>query len=281
MKWKIVADSGITNHLPANFSSEISCQIVPLMINIGKEVYIDDETLNLEHFIEEMETSKESSSSACPSPERYAHAFEEGENIICFTLSSALSGSYNSAQLAKQLTLEKYPNKQIHIIDSRSAGPEMDLLIEYTLSLILDGNNFTEILTKIDTYQQQTGLLFMLASVDNLVKNGRLNKLVGSMIGLLNIRLIGERTPQADIGVIHKSKGTKRALQTLLNEMIAKGFKGGRVIIAHSLNLEAAENLKNLILSHYPNTDISIRKTAALCTYYAQRGGLLVGYIRS
>ncbi|MBK0348253.1 DegV family protein [Aerococcaceae bacterium zg-ZJ1578] len=278
MKWKIVTDSGANIRLNSQINEEVGFEVVPLLINIGTELFIDNDLEKIPYLMDTMESSKLGSSSACPAPDTYAKAFADADNIICFTLSSGLSGSYNSAMLAKETVLEQDPTKNIFIFDSLSAGSEVDLLINKAIELATSDVDFDNVVNLLKAYHEKTALLFMLESVDNLVKNGRLNKLVGSMIGLLGIRLIGERSEVGQIEVIHKSKGSKRALKLLLEELKQKGYDNDKIIVSHCLNETIAEEFKTLVLAQYPQADIEINQTSGLCSYYAQRGGLMIGY---
>ena len=278
MKWKILADSGSCIRHEEKITDEIGFQVVPLLINIGTELFIDDDLSKVPDLMDSMEHSKFGSSTACPSPDTYASAFMDADNVICFTISGALSGSFNSAQLAKNLVLESHPEKNIQIIDTLSAGTEMDILVDKSIELIQAGKPFDDVVTEVENYHQSTGLVFMLESVDNLVKNGRLNRIVGGMIGLLNIRLIGVRSDVGQIEVVHKSKGEKRAYNSIVDVLTKANFNNGRIDISHCLNESSALKLKEVILKSFPQATINIRPTSGLCSYYAQRGGLMVGY---
>ena len=276
MKWKIVTDSGSTvTSLPV---TDVAFEIVPLMINIGSQLFIDDEKMDVGQLIQAMETSNEVSSSACPSPSAYEQAFQGAENVICFTISSGLSGSYNSAKVAREMVLEANPTQNIYVFDTLSAGAEMDLLIYKAAELVANGLAFDEVVEALTAYRQHTEISFMLESVDNLVKNGRINKLVGSMIGLLGIRLIGQKTADGKIELANKSKGTKRAMKSVAEEMVKKGYHGGRVIVSHCDNQEAVELLQANLASQFANVQVESVKMNGLCTFYAQKHGLIVGY---
>lgn len=278
MKWKIITDSGSTIRYESKINEDIGFQVIPLLINIGTELFVDDDIAKTSKLMDSMEHSKLGSSSACPSPDTYANAFLDADNIICFTITGAISGSYNSAQLAKNIVLESHPDKNIHIFDSFSAATEMDLLIDKAIDLVSNGQEFDQVVEALHEYHESTGLVFMLVNVENLVKNGRLNRVVGGMIGLLNIRLIGIRSKIGEIDVVHKSKGEKRAFASLIDEMKNNQFNSGRIDIAHCFNEESAHKLKAEILSLYPNATINIRPMSGLCCYYAQRNGLMLGY---
>ncbi len=278
MKWKIVTDSGADIRSIKHLSNEIDFEVVPLMLNIGEEVFIDTPSIDIDRFMDAMEAEAEASSSACPGPSVYADAFRGAENVICFTLSSGLSGSYNSACLGRDLLLEENPDLNVHVFDSRSAGGEIDLLIYKAVELIQSSLSFEETLEKLTTYHSATTVSFLLDSVDNLVKNGRVNKLLGQMIGLLGIKLVGKRSLEGTIELAHKAKGTKRAMKLMFQEMQNQGYKGGRVVIAHVLNQQTAENYSKVISAAFPQAEIIIEACSALCSYYAQRKGLIVGY---
>ena len=131
---------------------------------------------------------------------------------------------------------------------------------------------------KITAYQKQTKLLFALSKVDNLVKNGRLSKLVGKVVGLLNIRLVGEASPEGTLEVLEKPRGQKKALQRIYQELKQHGYAGGRLVIAHQDNAKFCKQLTELIESDFPEAAISIYPTSGLCSFYAEQGGVMIGY---
>ncbi|MDO4432635.1 MAG: DegV family protein [Aerococcaceae bacterium] len=278
MKWKIVADSGSNLSVFTLSDENVSFQTVPLMLNIGTNVYIDDKNLDKQALLAAMEQETTATSSACPSPSAYAQAFEGAENVICFTITSALSGSYNSAVLGMNLHKENHPDVNVHIFDTKSAGPEEDLLVHKAIELAQSGIEFDDMVNALNDYHARTNLIFVLESVDNLVKNGRLNKLVGGMIGLLGIRLVAIRNAEGTIEIKTKAKGSKRALKSMFAEMENFGYKGGKIIISHGFNPEGAEEFKQLVLASFPQAEISITPFDGLCTFYAQRNGVMVGY---
>lgn len=277
-KWKIVADTGADIRSLDILSDDIAYDIVPLMINIEDEVFVDNQDLDIPSFLKKLKETKSKTSSACASPEVYAQHFQDAENVICFTISAELSGSYNSASVAKDMALEENPDAKIHVYNSKSAGAEMDLLILKAYELVQTDITFDDLVEALQEYHDNLDIAFLLESVDNLVNNGRVSKIVGQMIGLLGIRLVGNRTPEGTIQLAHKSKGQKRGLRTLMNELKSKGYKGGKVYIAHVFNNDIANAFEAEVLKEFPNADISITTTSALCSYYAEHNGMIVGY---
>lgn len=278
MTWKIIADSGCDYREIADLATDTSFKSVPLTIQVDSEIFVDDANLDIDLMMEKMYATSTASKSACPSPDDYLRSFEGAENIFVVTITGALSGSHNSAQLAKKLFLEEHPTAHIHVIDSLSAGGEVDLIITKLNELIKEGLSFDQVVEAITHYQEKTKLLFVLAKVDNLVKNGRLNKLIGAVVGLLNIRMVGEASETGTLELLQKARGAKKALTAAVDEVLKAGYKGGRIIIAHRNNEKFCQQFTEVIKEKFPAAEISFLTTSGLCSFYAEEGGLLLGY---
>ena len=278
MTWKIVADSGCDYRQLENLAFDTEFVSVPLKIQVADQVFVDDANLDIDQMMETMYATSEASKSACPSPDDYLRAFEGAKHIFVVTITGTLSGSHNSAQLAKNIYLEEHPDTQIHVIDSLSAGGEVDLIVEKINDLIHQGLSFEEVVEVITTYQEKTKLLFVLAKVDNLVKNGRLSKLIGAVVGLLNIRMVGEASETGTLELLQKARGAKKSLQAAYDEIIKAGYAGGRIVMAHRSNEKFCQQLSELLREKYPQAEIKILPTSGLCSFYAEEGGLLMGY---
>ena len=278
MTWKIVADSGCDYRQLENLAFDTEFVSVPLKIQVADQVFVDDANLDIDQMMETMYATSEASKSACPSPDDYLRAFEGAKHIFVVTITGTLSGSHNSAQLAKNIYLEEHPDTQIHVIDSLSAGGEVDLIVEKINDLINQGLSFEEVVEVITTYQEKTKLLFVLAKVDNLVKNGRLSKLIGAVVGLLNIRMVGEASETGTLELLQKARGAKKSLQAAYDEIIKAGYAGGRIVMAHRSNEKFCQQLSELLREKYPQAEIKILPTSGLCSFYAEEGGLLMGY---
>ena len=272
MSYKIVSDSSsdILNIEGINFES------VPLTILTEEKEYVDDKNLNVDEMVNDLREYQGKSQTSCPSTGRYIESFNGNDEIYVVTITSKLSGSYNSAVLAKNMYLEDHPNAKIHVFDSLSTGPEMKLLIEKIIELKNNGCSFEEVVEKASTYLESTELFFCLESIHNLAVNGRVSKLADIATRLLNIRIVGK----AKEGVLHmlnKCMGAKKALRTMF-EFIKEKCNGVKIRIAHVNNIHFAENLKNLILTAFQNAQIEIYKSTGLCSYYAEEGGVLIAF---
>ena len=278
MTWKIVADSGCDYRTIENLAVDTLFESVPLTIQVGDEIFIDNAQLNIDDMMEKMYATSSASKSACPSPDDYMKAFDGASNIFVVTITGTLSGSHNSAQVAKKLYLEEHPNVNIHIIDTLSAGGENDLIIKKLNLLIGQGLSYEEVVTEITAYQAKTKLLFVLSKVDNLVKNGRLSKLLGAVVGLLNIRMVGEASQDGKLELLQKARGAKKSLIAAFDELIKAGYAGGQIIIAHRNNLKFCQQFSEMVREKFPQAVIEVIPTSGLCSFYAEENGLLIGY---
>ena len=274
MKFKIVADSSSNIYsLP-----DVAYASVPLKILSSTEEYVDNAQLNVSNMVAHLKAEKTAASTSCPNMLEWGEAFEDAENVFALAITSQLSGSYNAALQAAGDFKKTYPDRRIYVLDTLSTGPEMQLLIEKLQEQILADHSFEEIRTNLREYSKHTHLLFTLQSMDNLAKNGRCSMAVAKVAGVLGIRVVGRASAQGTLEPLAKPRGEQKALEAILSEMAKGGFKGGKVRIAHCFNENAAESLKNMILDCFPGSDIQILPCGGLCSYYADLGGLLVGY---
>lgn len=277
-KWKIVADSGCDYRQLKNLAPDTEFVSVPLTIQVGDQAFVDDANLNIDHMMEVMEASKSAAGSACPSPQAYQASFEGAENVVVVTITGGLSGSFNAARVARDMFVEEHPEVNIHLIDSLSAGGEMDLIVDEINRLIATGLDFEELVQAITSYQENSKLLFVLAKVDNLVKNGRLSKLVGTVVGLLNIRMVGEASSEGKLELLQKARGHKKSVIAAFDEMKKAGYKGGRIVMAHRNNDKFFQQFSDLVKAEFAAAVIEEVATSGLCSFYAEEGGLLMGY---
>ena len=274
MDYKIVMDSaGDLRELEqAEFSN------VPLKILAGSREFVDDTTTNVEEMVEYMSHYVGKSSTACPSAGEYLEAFGDAEDVYCVTITSGLSGSYNAASIAAQTYQEQYPQRRIHVFDTLSAGPEMTLIAEKIRELVQQKLSFDKIVAQVEEYSRKTRLVFSLESLHNLAQNGRVPGAVAKLAGILSLRLVGKASDEGTLQPTGKARGDQKVPGELLKQLISLGYNGGRVRIHHCCNLPAAEKLKQAILEKFPKANILIEKAGALCSYYAERGGMLVGF---
>lgn len=278
MKWNIVADSSCDLLKIENLAPETNYSIVPFKILVGDEEFVDNEEVDLPKLRQAIKEFTEATGSACPSPGEWMNEFLKADNVIAVTISSQLSGSYSSAQIAKDMVLEQYPDKKIHIIDSRSAGSGLILIVEKINELIKSEMDFDTLVKEIDEYASKTQVLFTLTSFENLVKNGRMNRFVGFLAGKLNMWVIGRGSEEGKIEMLHKTRGKNKLLPYVIEELERRGILPGQVVIGHVENEDTALELGRLIEQTWEDIKVKILPLRGLCGYYAEENGMIIGY---
>jgi len=274
MSFRIVADSASDVYS----LSGVDFKSVPLKIISSDREYVDDTQLDVSEMVACLKAEKTAATTSCPNMMEWLDAFEGADNVFAVAITSNLSGSYNAALQAAGDFKRANPEKRICVLDTLSAGPEMQLIVEKLQELIEVGGTFEEIRTAIRAYMKHTHLLFALQSLDNLAKNGRCSMALAKVAGVLGIRVVGKASDHGTLEPISKPRGEKKALEAVLSELAKAGFRGGKVRIAHCRNLAGAKNLQAEIMVAWPGSQIEIIPCTGLCSFYADQGGLLIGY---
>lgn len=278
MKWNIVTDSSCDLFPAALQGGKVQISTVPFVISVGNRDFVDDETLDTAEMLDAMEHCQQASHTSCPSPQGWLEEFEKADFCIAITISSNLSGSMNSAVLAKEMMLERYPEKKIAVLDSHSTGPEIVICVERICDLIEAGTDFEKVVSEAEALLRDTRIVFALSSFDNLVKNGRMSKMVGFVASKLGMWGIGIGSNEGTISIKGKTRGATKAMSMLLEDMKERGFQGGKIVISHCHNLDFANRLQSKIKELWQDAKISIMPTRGLCSFYAERGGLILSY---
>lgn len=280
MKYKILVDS--CTDLPIQLKTDSHFKIIPLTLIIDDKIIVDNEDFNQNEFLNIMNKSPNSPKSACPSPEDYMREFEGDGDTYVVTISSELSGSYNSALLAKKLYLEEHPssNKKIEVIDSRSASVGQTLIAMKIKELINSGHIFDEITEKIKIFRSEMKTKFVIESLENLRKNGRLSHIKAILSNVLNIKPVMGATPEGTICKLDQARGINKALIKMSEIIEGDVIKPQEKIlgIAHCNCKERANFVKEEILKRVPFKDCFIVDTAGVSTMYANEGGIIVAY---
>lgn len=276
-KIKIVADSSCD----LLELSDIEFSAAALKIITADREFVDDDQLDTDGMIEYLDQYKGKSKSACPGTGDWLEAFGDADEIICFTITSGLSGSYNSASSAKLIYESEHEGKRVCVFDTLSTGPEMVLAIEKTREYAEQNLPFEEICDKIQRYLDNAGLLFMLKSLKTFANNGRISPVVAKIVGIAGICIVGKASAEGTLQQLHKCRGERRGLENLVKSLEDEGFRSGKISIGHCQNLKAAEQLKDMILAKFNNVEIEIHKLRGLCSFYAEKGGVLVGFERA
>ena len=277
MSYKIVIDS--CGEFLEQWKTDDRFESVPLVLTVGGENIVDDETFDQAEFLKKVAACEECPKSACPSPERYMKAFEcEAERIYAITLSSELSGSYNSAVLGKNLLLEEHPEKKIHVFNSRSASVGETLIAMKIEECENAGLSFEEVVRTVEEYISGQNTFFVLENLDTLRKNGRLSGVKAFVATALKIKPVMGSTDEGTICQLDQARGMNKALIKMMEHIVSKTSDGENKVLAicHCNCPERAEMFKEAIAEKLNPAQIIVLNTAGVSTMYANDGGIIV-----
>ena len=274
MNTKIVVDSSASLYTLQG----VDFECVPLKIITDDAEYLDNGTMDALGMAQTLRTYKGKTSTSCPNVSDWLAAYEGADEVYAITITGTLSGSYNAAQLAAEEYQQENPGKRVFVLDSLSTGPEQVLLAEHLRDELAAGKEFDEICEEMLRYHKHTHLLFSLESLANLARNGRVKPAVAAVARMLGIRVIGQASEAGELDVLCKTRGEHGALERIVLELKEHGYTNGRLHISHCGNPAAAERLKHMVKAVFDGAKVDISECGGLCSYYAELGGLLVGY---
>ena len=272
MRYQIVSDSSsnIFHIEGVNYTT------VPMKIIAGEKEYVDNQDLDVRGMVDDLKAYKGKSGSSCANAQEWLDAFGDADMVFGVTISRNLSGSFNAAQQAAQDFAEEHPNSRIHIFDTLSAGPEMAMVIEKIVELIGKDLSFEQIVAQVREYQNHCHILFCLESMNNLARNGRVNPAVAKIASVLGIRACGD-AQNGQIIPSQKPRGQKKATEVLAAMVRERGFTNDSWLrIAHCFGENQAQLLIDALRKDFPNARYTIEPTTALCSFYAEEGGLMI-----
>ena len=278
MTWHIVADTSCDLFSLPMETPDADFSTIPFSIRIGGTEFIDNEDISIDTMLTANENHREAAHTACPGPQEWADRFAAQGNVLAFTISSNLSGSYNSACTARKMILEDEPDKKIAVIDTKATGPETVLIIRRACELIKSGEAFDRIVERLNETAEKTHIIFALCSYHNLIRNGRVNRLVGLLAGHLGFWGIGVGDENGEIAMRGKARGQKNMIRFMAEEIRKIGLAGKEIVISHCQNEEAARLLKDALLNTFQQVKVDILPTRGLDSFYAERHGMIVGF---
>ncbi len=277
MSYKIAIDS--CGELLNEWKDDERIEAVPLTLMVGGESIIDDETFDQKDFLKKVAACLECPKSACPSPERYMKAYEcEADHIYAVTLSSELSGSYNSAVLGKSLFLEDNPGKKIHVFNSKSASGGESLIAMKIVECEEKGLSFEEVIETVDKYIEEMSTFFVLENLETLRKNGRLSRVKALVASALKIKPVMGSTPEGSICQFDQARGMNKAIVKMVELVGEKGINihEKTVAITYCNCPERAKMLEEAIRERLNPAKIVVMDTAGVSSMYANDGGVIV-----
>jgi DegV family protein with EDD domain len=273
MAFRIVADSSanVLQIAGANYTT------VPMKITAGKE-YIDDQDLDVAAMVHDLRLHKGKSGSSCPNVGEWLEAFGDAEYIFGLTISKNLSGSFNAGLQAAATYMEEHPGRKVFISDSLSTGPEMMMIVDKILECQRTGDDFETTREKALDYANHNHTLFCLESMMNLARNGRVSMAVAKIASIIGIRVVGDARG-GQITPVHKPRGAKGATGKLVEMIKERGFTDASTLrIAHCFGENQAQTLVDAVKAEFPNATFILEPTTCLCSFYAEAGGLMIGF---
>ncbi len=277
MKFKIIGDS-CTDFIPEDLEKEYIVS-VPLTIDVDNYEIVDDESFDQADFLKRVAAYQGCPKSACPSPEIYMKSFADAENVYVVTLSAQLSGSYNSAQLAKRMYQEEHPETKIHVFDSKSASSGQLLLAHLIEQYALAGMEFETIVEKVTAFREKMQTTFVLESLETLRKNGRLTGVKALVASALNIKPY-MKAVDGSIAQAGQARGIKKALGKMVDFVgeVGENFTEKTVIIANCNCYERAKEVEKELMERYHFKESMIIDTRGISSLYANDGGVIVSF---
>ena len=268
--WHLVSDTSSDLYTVEGGEGVFDFATIPFSIRIGGKEYMDDENINIDEMLTANENHAEQAQTSCPSPEEFGEKFRAPGPVIAFTISSAC--------IARDMILEEEPDKQIAVIDSKATGPEEAMLILKARDLILAGTPFAEIESALNQAAAKIHTIFALSSYRNLIKSGRVSRLIGFIAGHLGFWGIGIGSDEGEIVIRGKARGEKSMVRFLVDEIARIGLAGKEILISHCMNSESAQLLKKALEERFEGIRVAIMATRGLDSFYAERHGLIVGF---
>ena len=277
MRYKIVI--GRCGELVEKWKDSPAVERASLTLTVDDEDIIDDDTFDQAYFLKRVAESPNCPKSSCPSPERYMSAYDcEAEHVYAVTLSSELSGSYNSAVLGMNLLKETHPDKKIHVFNSRSASVGQTLIALKIEECEEQGMEFEEVIKKVDAYISEQNTYFVLETLETLRKNGRLSNLKAFVATALKIKPVMGSTPEGTIVQLDQARGMNKAVMKMVDYVVERTPNPAEKVlgISHCNCPARAQAVKEAILERIPVKDVVLLDTAGVSSMYANNGGIII-----
>lgn len=277
MTYRLICDS--CTDLPAQTWADPCVRKVPLSIQVGPETVIDDSTFRQKELLQKMRAWPDAPKTACPAPSTYLDQFSDGADNYVVTLSSPLSGSYNAAMQACAIYREEGGRGQVHVFNSRSATAGQTQAALLIRELAGAGTPFREVVDQVEVYLERMQTLFVLETLDNLRKNGRLTRMQSLVTGALRVKLLMGATPEGEIEKLGQGLSIRQTLGKMVSHIAADpGHVRKRLVLAHCNCQERVEHVRELVEQKCGFSEIVIVPTGGIATVYANNGGVVAAY---
>ncbi|QHS24109.1 DegV family protein [Virgibacillus sp. MSP4-1] len=281
MDIQLMTDGGAD--IPATLKQKLSIDVVPLNIQINGERYKVSPDSEIENYYTLMEEADELPKSSAPSPQDFYEAYkqvDENKAILMLSISEGVSGTYQSAVMGKDMLLDEQPDRQIEIINTKTASCGIALLLHEAGKKLAQDVHFHDLVSHMKERVEKLSTLFVLRTLDNLIKGGRLDKVKGAIAKTLNIKLLLHATDEGTIDVAEKVRGNKKAMRRFIDQIGEHTKNFGTIALAHGNTKERANKVLTDIKEKYSFQESLIMDMGPLIATYAGQGGLVISFFR-
>lgn len=284
MQIQLMSDGGAD--IPKRLIEALNIKVVPLYIYFQDEEYKTGVTMDRETFYEKMSKSDKLPRSSAPGPMDFYDAYKQVNSnipIIMLSISKGLSVTYENAVMAKNLLLEEEPDRQIEVINSKTASCGLSLLLHEAKKKIDENYTYKQIIDHLYRQVEQTNTLFVLKTLENLILGGRLNRVKGTIAKSLNIKPLMRGSDEGTIEVTEKVRGDKKSIRRFVEQIseYTQNFENRIITMAHCNAEDRAKKVLANIQGMYPFKDVYLTNMGPLTATYAGEGGLVMSFFKN
>ena len=274
---KIITDSSAD--IPEELVKQYDISVVPLTVTIAGRDYLEKIDLTSEEFFTKMFAADELPKTSQPSPAAFAKTFskfEKSTDLLCLTISSGLSGTYQSACMGKELSNDA----NVTIFDTLAGSIGHGLQVIRAAELAEQGYSLSEIIADLTVYREKMNILVLLDTLENIVKGGRLSRFQGSLARILNIKVILERVDGGKVEIREKVRGRSKFYKRVLEIIREKrtDFSKMTIGITHTGNEADAEAIKKELISQFNPKEVIVSYMGATMGAYAGKNGMIIAF---
>ncbi|WP_138418987.1 DegV family protein [Aquibacillus sediminis] len=268
--------------LPTNLKRDLQIKVIPLYVNFGEEQY-NDASLDLNTFYQKLRNNETFPRSAAPAPHEFYQAFKEVDPsipIIMLCLSSGISSTYNHARMGMDMLLEQEPNRKIEVINSKTASSGLILLLDEASQKLQAGYDFEQLVEHLYDRVEHTTTLFILKTLENLVRGGRLDKVKGAIAKSLNIKLLMRASHEGTIEVTEKVRGNKKSIRRFIEQIgdYTKTAEEKVIAMTHCNAEDRAKTVLDEITQAHPFKKTILSEMGPTISTHAGEGGLVIAF---
>ncbi|QAS54605.1 DegV family protein [Halobacillus litoralis] len=283
MTIQLIIDGG--GDLPQGMMEQHDIKYVPLNLHFGDEQYKTGETIDLATFYDKLKSSEELPRSSSPSPNDFYEKFKKvhpEDEILVLALTQGLSSTYESAVMGKDMLLEEEPARKIAVLNTKTASCGIALLVHEAADKMNEGADFDSLVSHMEERIEKTTTLFILKTLENVIKGGRLDRVKGTIAKTLNIKLLMRASEEGSIEVTEKVRGNKKSLRRFVDQIgeYTNQFENRAIALSHCNDKERGQSVLNKITDRYNFKESLFMEMGPLISTYAGEGGLVIAFFK-